>query len=876
MFVQTAGKDLSAPKSLRPKLEGALNVIETLIDEGHKILSLLKLQALSCDSISNTPNTIGRSPNERAQSTSEPPTVVFGRDEDLEMMRAMLRSPPHDETKCYSVIGIHGIPGSGKTTLAEYVCKHERDDGYFNLIMWIHVSQNFSLHTVLTEMLEQASDKDKVEISNLDKLQRKLEEELRGKMFFLVLDDVWQGEGTRRQQLNQLLCPMRAGLPGSKILVTTRNEHAARALGAHNLVAISDLDEKLFLTMFMHYALDGVQIRDQTLLRKYWLIGEKIAGKLGRSPLAASTVAGQLNRRLEVDFWISTMKSDLLNNQTVGALWWSYRQLQEPIKQCFTYCSMFPRRYALQRDELVHLWVAEGFVKPGNGVEDAEDVGNGYFHVLLSTSFIQLKVQSSGKEYFTIHDLLHDLAARVAGSDCFTIEKDRVGQIPRGVRHLFIDSYYDRVFIENILKLGTLRTLMMSSSARKMSIDEFESVIKSLKKLRVVHVRLQCFEMIPGSIGQLKHMRYLGMFGSPFINITLPRTFSMLYQLQKFSVPFATSLNCSCDKEMANLVNLRYMPCYSLNFPNIGRLTWLRTMNFFTVRKIRGYEIEQLKHLDNLRDNLCIQGLKNVDSKEEAGLAKLANKVYVTDLVLDWEDYGPEKPNLFLRKLGEPYFNSGLIPNPQEEILEALHPPFLVESLGIMNYKGSMYPSWLSGQQGTLKTLQCLKFSYCNGSNAPPNISELVCLCKLEISHCNWKSLPKNMERLIFLEELVIADCKNILSVPSLPLSLKKLRLEDWNGLHPSSCNCELLVNLRCLEILRCNWNCLPENIDCLTLLEELSIKQCKNILQLRRLPGSLKKLTIAFCDRTFMKSCCTVGHPNWQVIEQVLEKAIN
>ncbi|GJM87751.1 hypothetical protein PR202_ga03741 [Eleusine coracana subsp. coracana] len=251
------------------------------------------------------------------------------------MMRTMLRAPPNNETKCYSVIGIHGIPGSGKTTLAEYICKHERVDNYFNLIMWIHVSQNFSVHTVLTEMLEQASDKEKVEISNLDKLQRKLEDELRGKRFSLVLDDVWQGEGTSRQQMNQLVSPMRAAMQGSKILVTTRNEHAARALSAQNLVAISDLDEKIFLSMFMHYALDGVEITDQALLRKYWLIGEKIAGKLGRSPLAASTVAGQLNIRIEIDFWISTMKSDLLNNETAGALWWSYRQLQEPIKQCF-------------------------------------------------------------------------------------------------------------------------------------------------------------------------------------------------------------------------------------------------------------------------------------------------------------------------------------------------------------------------------------------------------------------------------------------------------------------------------------------------------------------------------------------------------------
>ena len=40
---------------------------------------------------------------------------------DLDMIRKMLRDVPADD-KPYSVIGIHDIPGSGKTTLTQYVC----------------------------------------------------------------------------------------------------------------------------------------------------------------------------------------------------------------------------------------------------------------------------------------------------------------------------------------------------------------------------------------------------------------------------------------------------------------------------------------------------------------------------------------------------------------------------------------------------------------------------------------------------------------------------------------------------------------------------------------------------------------------------------
>ena len=89
-------------------------------------------------------------------------------------------------------------------------------------------------------------------------------------------------------------------------------------------------------------------------------------------------------------------------------LWGSYQQLEENVKKCFAYCSIFPRRRVLKRDELVHLWIAEGFVKTTNEKDDVEGVGLRYFYDLLSTSFIQLKTKIGRAEFFTIYDLLHD------------------------------------------------------------------------------------------------------------------------------------------------------------------------------------------------------------------------------------------------------------------------------------------------------------------------------------------------------------------------------------------------------------------------------------------------------------------------------------
>lgn len=97
-----------------------------------------------------------------------------------------------------------------------------------------------------------------------------------------------------------------------------------------------------------------------------------------------------------------------------------------------------------------------------------EDVAEGYIQELMSCSFLQPQVDDSSEEYFTIHDLLHDLLAKVAGSDCFRIENTRShrgegwkGEVPQDVRHLFIQNYDGELITKRILGLQNLRTLII-------------------------------------------------------------------------------------------------------------------------------------------------------------------------------------------------------------------------------------------------------------------------------------------------------------------------------------------------------------------------------------------------------------------------------
>ncbi|XP_052136298.1 putative disease resistance protein RGA3 isoform X2 [Oryza glaberrima] len=782
-----------APSGIsRKKLKKSLEKIENIINEAHRILPLLSLPNQGNVNKRQIVHANSRSP----VTTATPPPVVIGREKDCDNIISMLHEHvsnvqpgSSNSVLCYSIIGIYGIAGSGKSTLAQLVCasekkdKQEKKDGHFDLIMWVHVSQNFSVDTILTEMLEAATGKKCDRFNNLDTLEQKLEEALSGKRFLLVLDDIWYHNSENQHEQQKILTPLRVGKPGSKVLVTSRTEYALLALGALKCIPISDLDDNVFLKLFLHYALPLVNMdeRDQ---RKLEVIGANIAKKLRRSPLAARTVGGQLQIRPNVDFWRDACNRDLLN-ETMGALWWSYQHLDEQVRRCFSYCSIFPRRHQLKRDELVNLWVAEGFISTTDTGEE-EAAAQQYFGELVSSSFLNKHMGEYSSEknvYFTVHDLLHDLAEKVAGSDCFRIQQDWAGVFPRNVRHLFIEAYDETIITERILEMENLRTLVIHCISRDMMDHEtvYESIFMKLRKLRVLKVQSDAlwrqytgFSVLslPASIKKLKHLRYFGYQSGYVYKLVLPSTISTLHHFQVLDFGNCMELVFSSEEDLSKLNSLRHVivsPLFPLSIRHLGRLTSLQTMPPIKVERGEGYELQQLRRLNKLRGRLEIQGLENVESKEAAAEANLGAKECLQQLVLVWEDD-----------------NESCSPDVQEEVLEGLCPPMELESLEIKGYQGSRYPSWLVVQQNCGPNyLHELRLSGCSRMGSIPALTHL---CSLTIFNCSWDSLPDDMERLTSIKNLTLSHCYNILLLPTLPKSLELLRVDGCSTELTSSC----------------------------------------------------------------------------------------
>uniref|UniRef100_A0A0E0AUS0 Uncharacterized protein n=1 Tax=Oryza glumipatula TaxID=40148 RepID=A0A0E0AUS0_9ORYZ len=606
--------------------------------------------------------------------------------------------PSSLKSKCYSVIGIYGIGGSGKTTLAQHVCSYERTqtNNYFCPIMWVHVSQSFDVGKIYGEMLEAASGK------------------------------------------------------------SSHDRVFTMSLGAQSPMQITKLNENDFFKIFMHYALDGVSLDSQEL-EALQTIGGEIVKKLKGSPLAARLVGARLRKELVAArlrrasytmFWRIVEEQDLLRD-TMGALWWSYQQLDGHVKRCFAYCSMFPPGHEFERDNLVKLWMAEDFIETTRYVEQMENVGQNYFDELVSCSFLQARtnIDGSKNKKFIMHDLLHDLAVRTSGNDCFCVEHGaQMKEFPRDVRHLYV-SFYDPRKLTEICKLKRLRTLIIFYG---LTIEALECMMKKLKMLRVVQVRVDGqMLMIPHCICDLIHLRGLTCTGFNLRKVHLPRNLDKLYHLQILDLPREGVLEFSRVVNMSDLVSLwhirnsPYHFSYSdiSGFPGIGELKSLRELSDFTVRKEKGYELHQLVNLNKLRGSLRISGLENVESKERALEAKLTEKKHLTTLSLVWSNPGEEVCS----------------PDLQLEIIDSLCPPSLLRELEICGYSGLKYPSWLT--------------------------QSFRCLQRLEIKECfNLKALPDIGELFIHLHTLAL-HLPKLEILPRLPDSLKKLDIKQCHSL---------------------------------------------------------------------------------------------
>ncbi|PHT24753.1 putative disease resistance protein RGA3 [Capsicum baccatum] len=101
--------------------------------------------------------------------------------------------------------------GLGKTTLAKAAYNDKMVTDHFELKAWTCVSEPYDVLRISKELLQEIDSFDSKYDNNLNRLQVKLKEKLNGKRFLIVLDDMWNENFEKWDELRSLFVQGAAG-----------------------------------------------------------------------------------------------------------------------------------------------------------------------------------------------------------------------------------------------------------------------------------------------------------------------------------------------------------------------------------------------------------------------------------------------------------------------------------------------------------------------------------------------------------------------------------------------------------------------------------------------------------------------------------------
>ncbi|KAL6327469.1 hypothetical protein AAG906_020065 [Vitis piasezkii] len=732
------------------------------------------------------------------------PSEIMGRDEDKKKIIQLLLQSNNEEN--LSVVAIVGIGGLGKTTLAQFVYNDEEVVKHFDLRLWTCVSDDFDVKIIVKNIIKSATTEN---VGNLGIL-------------------------------------LKVGAKGSKVVVTTRSSIVASIMGIDSPYVLKGLTEDQSWALFENLAFGEEQHEaDPNLLK----IGKEIIKMCNGVPLAIRTLGRILHSRTEESQWLSIKNNKNLmllrdGNNILLVLKLSYDNLPSHLKQCFTYCALFPKDYKIEKKLLIQLWMAQGYIQPSDGNEHLEDVGDQYFEELLSRSLFQEIEKDNNNNILSckMHDLIHDMAQFVAKSEIFIVTDD-VKNISERIYHMSIFKWSPTMMV---LKANSIRTLFGFSENNFQYGDNItvDTLISNCECLRVLDLSWLIPKKLPKSLVKLVHLRYLDLSYGKFE--VLPSGITSLKHLQTLKLFACQSLK-ELPKDIRKMINLRHLEidgCIGLNYMpcRLGELTMLQTLPLFIIgkgdRKGVG-RLNELKCLNNLRGGLRIINLERgaLESKE----ANLKEKHYLQSLRLEWDMWEASSSN-----------EDGVL------VMEGLQPHPNLKVLRIEGYPGVRFPSWLSSmlpslQVLDLRDLNALEYMLENSSSAEPFFPSLKTLnlarlrnfkgwCRREIAGEQGPSFPS-------LSQLEICNCHQLTTFQLLssPL-LSLLQVEYCRGLTsfqlPSSPRLSKLVIKDCSSLESLQLSSCPS-------LSELEINGCDELTTFQLLSSPLLSiLEVRGCGR--------------------------
>jgi hypothetical protein len=283
-----------------------------------------------------------------------PPSLVVGRDDDLQALKArLISSEKHGSMNLQVITAIRGWPGVGKTTMASVLaCDKGVIEKFPDGVLWVSLGQEPDIHSNLAIWGRALGIDNILKEKTVEDASRRLSAVLRNKRILLIIDDVWADAHA---------IPFMIGGTECSVLITTRANSVAQSLAGSpgNIYRLSVLTEEKSIELMIEIAPEVV--------KKYPDACKELVQELEGLPLALQVAGHLLNVEASYGFSVVDLLQELRNGKkileskapidrmdlaneitpTVAVLFQqSTDRLDEHTKNCFAYLGVFAQKPA--------------------------------------------------------------------------------------------------------------------------------------------------------------------------------------------------------------------------------------------------------------------------------------------------------------------------------------------------------------------------------------------------------------------------------------------------------------------------------------------------------------------------------------------------
>ncbi|KAG8492559.1 hypothetical protein CXB51_009970 [Gossypium anomalum] len=504
--------------------------------------------------------------------------------------------------KAVNMIGLYGMPGVGKTTLAQEVGKHAQK--LFDKVVMFPMSQNPDINKIQDKVADifGLNFHTNFEEGRAEELWVRLKAE---KDILIIVDDLWE-----EFKLERIGIPFGDDHKGCKILLTTRRQQVCTKMNCQEEIQLGILSEDEAWVLFRDQA--GLEDNSSALNNE----AKKVAAQCKGLPLAIVVVAKAFKGEgLDLNGWKAVNQrfkdSRHLDNEDFGdvlqPLKLSYDYLKKgnnqitenDIQMCFLLCSLFPEDEEIVIEALVMCGIGVGLFPNANSIEDKR---NEMVMALKKLQKSGLLLEPDDARRIRMHDVVRDFAHWVTstGENRFMV-KDKLKEWPHMVESfecytaIALWNCSSNINFPDKVEFSKLKTLFLGGKGWKDLLVVSSTFFEEMKALQVLKLTRVSFsaERFP-SLPNLKTLHCFGCklknFSSSLTNLDILALFNTtIYGTSEELVKLSTlKYLCLSRVQFCKGSEMRIQPSW------VSRLTSLQELHVPSKNTINLLELNSL------------------------------------------------------------------------------------------------------------------------------------------------------------------------------------------------------------------------------------------------------------------------------------------